>query len=281
LIVPSLREVPRDRFRELEFHRRVVIGGVEVMLLPANHCPGAAQFLISPPQGGNILHTGDFRWDRELMMPLLKAVTPIDRLYLDTTFISEKHSFPPQATVIEAVVERVRQEFQGKGKRVVLFGAYTVGKERIAAAVARSLGLTVQVDPFKKSLLDCITADDEIDTRDYAAIFKTEPSLLRLVGMGDLNVAAMRRIAADEKCERVLAVIPTGWEHEKSKGELIRVEESTKCLKIHVAYSEHSSFTELVDCVEQLRPKQITPTVGVKTAEDARIMVERLRRKRQ
>lgn len=278
LITPSLKKVPGARFRSLRFGEVTGVAGCRVTLLPANHCPGAAQVLVSPSPSVHHLHTGDFRWDPKLMGPLL-AGTRIDKLFLDTTFVAEKHSFPPQGTVIAAVVERIALEVARHPRVVVLFGAYTVGKERIAAAVARSLGLTVQVDPFKRSLLECITADDELDTRDYADIFKVQPSPLRLVSMGDLNVAGMRRIAVEERCGRVLAVIPTGWEHEKSKGELIRVEESAKgpsTAKIHVAYSEHSSFTELRDCVEQLRPRQIVPTVGVKTSEDARLMVERL-----
>lgn len=45
----------------VELGRPVLVGGVRVTFLDANHCPGAAMALLEPPGRPPILHTGDCR----------------------------------------------------------------------------------------------------------------------------------------------------------------------------------------------------------------------------
>ena len=47
---------------------------VDVVLVDANHCPGAAMFLFRHRQTAKtVLHVGDFRWKRDQMVPLISA----------------------------------------------------------------------------------------------------------------------------------------------------------------------------------------------------------------
>ncbi|EJK72411.1 hypothetical protein THAOC_06062 [Thalassiosira oceanica] len=114
---------------------------VTVTLLDANHCPGAIMFLF---EVGNrrILHVGDFRWNNELhmRMPQLRSLgcgSPrLDELYLDTTYCAEKYTLPTQAEAIDAAIEVATKEVNyskknASNKTLFLFGAYTIGKERI------------------------------------------------------------------------------------------------------------------------------------------------------
>jgi Cft2 family RNA processing exonuclease len=85
----------------LSLNTTTLVDGVEVTPLDANHCPGAVMFhfrekLITT------LHVGDFRAERcvcedENLLSRLRG--GLDFLYLDTTYCSPSHHFPPQAEV--------------------------------------------------------------------------------------------------------------------------------------------------------------------------------------
>ena len=50
-------------------------------------------------------------------------------------------------------------------------------------------------------------------------------------------------------------------------------------MRLHeVPYSEHSSFTELVECVRAVRPRRIVPTVNCNSASKVQAMVDLLTR---
>lgn len=72
--------------------------GVQVILVDANHCPGAVQFLFHLPDGRRYVHTGDMRFSPSLLdvAPLRERFHNPDILYLDTTYSNPKYTFPPQ-----------------------------------------------------------------------------------------------------------------------------------------------------------------------------------------
>jgi DNA cross-link repair 1A protein len=74
--------------------------------------------------------------------------------------------------------------------------------------------------------------------------------------------------------DRVIGFRPTGWTLQKKKGTTSKTNSSvigttTKGhLTLHtVPYSEHSSFPELVECLESLNPKRIIPTVNTSKSQ--------------
>ncbi|KAK5655414.1 hypothetical protein OQA88_5685 [Cercophora sp. LCS_1] len=106
---------------ELEFDMKVTIPGtqgVQVTMIPANHCPGSSLFLFEKPLGPKrrqrILHCGDFRAcpahvaHPELRPETIDAISgktsqhKIDVCYLDTTYLNPRYSFPPQDDVIRS-----------------------------------------------------------------------------------------------------------------------------------------------------------------------------------
>jgi DNA cross-link repair 1A protein len=108
------------RVRVLQLGQPVVVDGVSVTALDANHCPGAIMLLFEVPlpsgsgsgsgraQGAGpddgvrrILHTGDCRWHDGLRSgSSCLAGKRIDVLMLDTTYALPRHTFPPQQEAI-------------------------------------------------------------------------------------------------------------------------------------------------------------------------------------
>ena len=113
---------------DLEFDRKVEVPatqGVEVTMIPANHCPGSSLFLFEKvigkgknPKVHRILHCGDFRacpahvQHPKLRPDIVDVVTgrnlaqqKLDVCYLDTTYLTPKYAFPSQAEVIKACAD--------------------------------------------------------------------------------------------------------------------------------------------------------------------------------
>ncbi|KAJ9646591.1 DNA cross-link repair protein PSO2/SNM1 [Coniosporium tulheliwenetii] len=112
---------------DLEFEKTVEVPGtrgVQVTMIPANHCPGSSLYLFEKvigqgqnPKKQRVLHCGDFRACRaHIEHPLLRpevmdALTrknvqqKIDICYLDTTYLNPKYAFPSQEEVIKACAD--------------------------------------------------------------------------------------------------------------------------------------------------------------------------------
>jgi DNA cross-link repair 1A protein len=171
---------------------------VIVTLFDANHCPGAVMFLF---EVGNkkILHVGDFRWNRELMMqvPQLLAFSSgasrLDEIFLDTTYCDAKYSLPSQEEAISAAIEVAEKEamtsIRDKSMNTLfLFGSYTIGKEKIYMSVAERLKKKVYVDSRRYKILSSLEWP-----RERMQIFTTNKNDTNLwvVPLGSVNFKQM------------------------------------------------------------------------------------------
>ncbi|KAL7534648.1 hypothetical protein ACHAXR_006011 [Thalassiosira sp. AJA248-18] len=270
---------------------------VTVTLLDANHCPGAIMFLF---EVGNkkILHVGDFRWNRELMMqiPQLSAFgnssSPrLDEIFFDTTYCNKKYSLPTQEEAISAAIEVAEKEMaiskkDKKMKTLFLFGSYTIGKEKIYISVATHLKMKVYVDRRRYRILSSLEWPKE-----RMQIFTTNKSetSLWVVPLGSVNFKQMRDFLDEGNNNkvfsapygRVVGFRPTGWTYSAQDkkqrtlpcgrprpGKNLISSKTSGGYTVHgVPYSEHSSFPELVDCLRCLKPKKVIPTVSVSKSE--------------
>lgn len=127
LVRQQLRVDPKWVF-DLDFDRKMEVpntDGVEVTMIPANHCPGSSLYLYEKiigkgknPKVQRALHCGDFRaCPAHVQHPLLRpdivdavsgkniAQQKLDVCYLDTTYLTPKYAFPSQEEVIKACAD--------------------------------------------------------------------------------------------------------------------------------------------------------------------------------
>ena len=132
-------------------------------------------------------------------------------------------------------------------------------QERVFLHVARELGVTLCVSPAKRRLL----AHLDLPESDLKRL-TTDPNVTRwhVVPMDQLRLDRLRTAlrARADRYAALAAFRPSGWCAGRAGGRTVR---SGNVTLHEVAYSEHSSFAELRQCVADLRPRKIVPTVGV------------------
>jgi DNA cross-link repair 1A protein len=260
--------------------------GVRVWCFDANHCPGAVVMLFHVRRTRRwVLHSGDCRFDPSLFsrhgkLASVAADGALDFLHLDTTYCDPRYAFPRQRDVLAGVVSAARREDARTGGRCLFFfGAYTVGKERVFLSVAAALDLHIYAGPRKLGILR------QLDMPELRARLVDQPADARVhvLPMGRLTPDGVRAHAAAAGMSRKfigsgLAVVfrPTGWTYRGGGGGgggdggvRRTVRGADQAVLYEVAYSEHSSFSELREFVTFARPARILPTVNARTREDA------------
>ncbi|KAJ7035614.1 DNA cross-link repair protein pso2/snm1 [Mycena alexandri] len=270
-------------------------GGVHVTLIEANHCPGSCLFLFEGPQTVNAgdsafkspfvgspkffryLHCGDFRASpQHTMHPAVKG-KHMDHVYLDTTYLDLKYTFPPQPLVISACAELAKHIAAGKslggaapkmdswlatapsidtkGKHkaqteriLMVVGTYSVGKERIVKAVAQAVNSKIYCDPRKAAILRC-EPDPELH-----ALLTTDPLLADVhilpLGMISLEKLEQYLMRFKGKFTKVVGFRPTGWTYRPAAGAA-----QSPTIASVISHAQQKSFT-----YANLRPSQSSST---------------------
>ncbi|KAA1469052.1 DRMBL-domain-containing protein [Dentipellis sp. KUC8613] len=262
-------------------------GGVKVTLIEANHCPGSSLFLFEGPQtidAGDssykspfvgsarmfrYLHCGDFRASpQHVLHPSVKGKR-LDCIYLDTTYLNPKYTFPSQAQVISACAdlakkvvsgESVATAIKGNGstktmddwftivpksedkgnvkiqRTLVVVGTYSIGKERVVKAVAKALRTKVYCDSRKAAILRC-QADPELH-----AMLTKDPyeAGVHLVPLGVISSDRIKEYTERWKghWSKTLAFRPTGWTYTPAAGT-----DTAPSVASIVSHLPHKEFT--------------------------------------
>lgn len=259
--------VPEERLHIVEMNQTFVVEGTEVTFLDANHCPGAAMILFRPPGARPVLHTGDFRYTPKMKDYLhLNNVRENCTLILDTTYCNPKHVFPSQEQACMEVLRAVKAE-SFNGKTLVLVGTYTIGKEKIFMELARHLGEKVYVGSAKRRVLSCLDLQPE---EEGLLVSDDKKSSIHAVPLWNITFQRMKNILKyyRGRYNAVVGFRPTGWSagkigrQTKSVGGRSRRQQKGTMVIYEVPYSEHSSFVEMKEFVDWLRPNQVIPHVG-------------------
>ncbi|XP_065869324.1 DNA cross-link repair protein SNM1 [Euphorbia lathyris] len=250
--------------RPLELDTEYVIEEVRVTLLEANHCPGAALIHFRLPTGVCYLHTGDFRASKLMESYHLLLNHRINVLYLDTTYCNPKYKFPSKEYVLNYVVGVTKEFLKRQPKTLVVVGAYSIGKECVYLAISKALGAKIYASASRRRILESFGSSD------FATSLckKGEDTLLHVLPISSLRFESLKNYLKQYKNQftSVLAFRPTGWTYSESVGkqlDLIRPNSKGNVTIYGVPYSEHSSFTEMKEFVQFLKPDKIIPTVNV------------------
>lgn len=245
----------------------LVVEGVEVQFLEANHCPGAALILFQTQSGQRILHTGDFRACKNMQTYPELLCARVTSLYLDTTYCNPKYNFPLQEDVIDFVIKVTSTTLKRNPKTLVAVGAYSIGKERVYMGIAKALNLMIFADKRRARILSSLEWPELTDR----LCDDSSRSLLHVLPISHLNSAKLKSYM-QSFCPRYTAVLgfrPTGWTYTEKLGsnlEQLKPQCSGAVTVYGVPYSEHSSFSELQEFVQFLRPQRIIATVNIGTA---------------
>ncbi|XP_076008034.1 DNA cross-link repair 1A protein isoform X2 [Genypterus blacodes] len=170
-LVKSKLKVAEEFVHILPMNSRVTVEGVGVILLEANHCPGAAMLLLFLPDGQTVLHTGDFRADpsMETYPELLNC--RVQTLYLDTTYCSPQYTFPKQQEAISVAASAAFESVTLNPRTLVVCGSYSVGKEKVFLALAEVLGSKVCLSRDKYNTMCCLESEQvrRLITTDWKA----------------------------------------------------------------------------------------------------------------
>lgn len=324
--------VNRDLVRVLPMDQECWFGpNISVITLDANHCPGAAVFLFQEWDDRRqhvvrqVLHTGDFRSNPQLISKLNSiCTTSLDQVYLDTTYLIPGFHFPTQDSVLR-VTSQFALKLMQKGIRhyfndsqptifkfisqavsnktlyqyLFLVGTYTIGKEKLAIAIAQALNTKIYV-PKQSSRHKIISQyisyfPEGMITHELlqSCVHLVPLSTLRSKESIDAYFKEHNKVYRD-----VVGFIPTGWTftNKYAKAPDLPTQESRirycdqlleddtkntldlqfilKQYKKHnkyqvfrVPYSEHSSFKDLVQFGTQVPCKKIIATVNLHSLE--------------
>ncbi|KAM4896539.1 DNA cross-link repair 1A protein [Sylvia borin] len=271
-LVKSKLRVQEQYVHVLPMDTQCVVNGIKVLLLDANHCPGAAMILFYLPSGAVILHTGDFRADPSMKRYPALMDQQIHTLYLDTTYCSPEYTFPSQQEVIQFAVNIAFETVTLNPRTLVVCGTYSVGKEKVFLAIAEVLGSKASMSRDKYKTLQCLESAvvNSLISVDW------KDTLLHVLPMMQINFKGLQDHLNkfSENFDQILAFKPTGWTYSDSCHSLEDIKPQTrgKITIYGIPYSEHSSYLEMKHFVQWLKPRKIIPTVNVGDWRDRSLM---------
>ncbi|XP_039565313.1 DNA cross-link repair 1A protein isoform X1 [Passer montanus] len=271
-LVKSKLRVQEQYVHVLPMDTQCVVNGIKVLLLDANHCPGAAMILFYLPSGAVILHTGDFRADPSMERYPALMGQKVHTLYLDTTYCSPEYTFPAQQEVIQFAVNIAFETVTLNPRTLVVCGTYSIGKEKVFLAIAEVLGSKASMSRDKYKTLQCLesAAVNSLISVDWKG------TLLHVLPMMQINFKGLQDHLNkfSENFDQILAFKPTGWTYSDSCLSLEDIKPQTrgKITIYGIPYSEHSSYLEMKRFVQWLKPQKIIPTVNVGDWRDRSLM---------
>ncbi len=250
--------MPGERREQiLEFGRMANVRGAEVMLLPAGHIFGSAQFFIKG-SAGSLLYTGDFKL-RHGQSAEAAEWRHAETLIMETTYGLPRYRLPPTDEVIAQIVAFCREAIDD-GDIPVLLG-YSLGKaQEILCALAGAgmkpmlHGSVFRMTRIYEQFGQVFSEYDRYDANDVSGkVLICPPSA--------------NRSRMLEKIRRKRVAMISGWAVDPNAKYRYQVDAA-------FPLSDHADYSDLIRYVELVQPHRVLTLHGF-AAEFARDLRER------
>eukprot|EP00835_Amoeboradix_gromovi_P004644 NODE_374_length_9848_cov_0.468971.p2 type:complete len:475 gc:universal NODE_374_length_9848_cov_0.468971:4581-3157(-) len=301
----------------MKFNVPIIVEGVKVTLIDGNHCPGSAIFLFEIPKSSinnsfalyklpnkdlTILHTGDFRAHPNM---LKKIPRYLDYLFLDTTYLNPKYTFPDQSSVIRKIGDIVYDavynlglgsDFTRPSKKTKViprtqtlldFGQKSrpvkqipsvfniTNEDKILIAVG---SYTIGKEKIATYIAELLSSKIYLN-KEKTAIWKAFMShsiddvitddfrsQVHVLKMNEINYNKLASYIEQSGFTKAIGIMPTGWTF---GGDIWKPSTVSKSILIYsVPYSEHSSYTELQEFTSRLSISKVQPTVNMSKVKE-------------
>lgn len=213
---------------------------IAVTVFDANHCPGSVMFLF---QGyfGAVFYTGDFRYDSPLEQSFtLPPSLIVDKLYLDNTYCSPECDHPTREAAADTIIKII---FQNANSRIHI-AVRRVGKEDLLVKIAQTLKEWIVVTPEMY---------DKLKLLELPNVFTCDVDASRI------HAVPFELCRAQHKkkwSQPLLTILPTSILGVMNRQPYIEDQNI-----FIVPYSDHSSYSELIEFVSKIRPRCVIPIV--------------------
>lgn len=241
----------------LKFGEKTTIRGLNVILIPAGHIFGSAQFFLET-DSGSLLYTGDFK-----LRPGRSAEPAewrhAETLIMETTFGLPRYRFPPTEEVIGQIVAFCRDALES-GAVPVLLG-YSLGKAQEILCALAGAGLK----PMLHGTVHRMTRIYEQFGQSFCDYERYNAN--QVAGKVLICPPSVNRSRMLEKIPEKRVAMISGWAVEPSAIYRYQVDAA-------FPLSDHADYTDLVRYVELVKPQRVLTLHGF-AAEFARDLRER------
>lgn len=211
-----------------------------VTAINAHHCPGSAMFLFEG-YFGKILYTGDFRLDPDMFTHLLLVNSEPDILFLDNTYNNPMCRFPTREITRNIIVQKIRSAPDLR----TFIALNRIGKEDLLLFIAEHTNVKIGVSEEQYQKM-CILGLGDICS------LETDLCQITVVPFHAVTATNVKRWVSEMPTQ---VIVPTA----RFKGRDSNLPEHPSV--IVVPHSDHSSFQELQEFVELVKPVSIQPIV--------------------
>jgi DNA ligase-1 len=239
------------------FGERTTIRGLDLMLLPAGHIFGSAQFFLET-KSGSLLYTGDFK-----LRPGRSAEPTewrqADTLIMETTYGLPRYRLPPTEEVIAQIVAFCRDALEADAVPVLL--GYSLGKAQEILCSLAGAGLK----PMLHGSVHRMTRIYEQFGQSFCEYERYNANeVAGKVLICPPNVTRSRML---EKIRNKRVAMISGWAVDPNSIYRYQVDAA-------FALSDHADYTDLLRYVELVKPQRVLTLHGF-AAEFARDLRDR------